>query len=199
MTEAAEEVRPLPPVRWYPIGEIRESPINPRNISEEAVELVALSLRRFGWKQPVVVDGDGFLVVGHTRYRAARSLGQTRIPGICADDLTPEEVDAYRIADNRTRDFTTWDLPELAKQLDALAEDFSDVLALSNWQVVAAELDAVVSGGLDGGGLDLPPEVENALDGGFIVNVCFSSKEEALAAQEAIMELPGVFDVRHDF
>jgi ParB-like chromosome segregation protein Spo0J len=187
-------VRELPPVHVLPIGEIRESGKNARRIPDRAVELVALSLRRFGWKQPLVVDGDRNLIAGHTRYRAARTLGLTRVPAVMATDLTPAEVDAYRIADNRTHDFTTWDLPELAVQLAELEEDFADVLALTDWEALTA--------GHRGGGdldLDLPPSAATALDGGFQLNVCFTSKEEALAAEETLLNLPGVFDVRHDF
>jgi ParB-like chromosome segregation protein Spo0J len=188
-------VRPMPPVHTVPVTDVRESPTNPRKIPERAVELVALSIRRFGWKQPLVVDGDRNIVVGHTRHRAARSLGLTHVPVIVADDLTPEELAAYRIADNRSHDFTTWDLPELTAQLDALADDFADVLALTDWETTAAELDDAAGAAT----LDLPGRVVNALDGGFQLNVCFHTKEDALAAEEAILNLPGVFDVRHDF
>jgi len=206
---AVEEapVRDLPPVHAVAVTDLRESDKNARKIPQAAVELVAASLRRFGWKQPVVVDADRNIVVGHTRYRAARHLGLTRVPVIMADDLTPAEVDAYRIADNRTHDFTTWDLPELAVQLAALDDDFADVLALADWEAVTAEAAALIPGGGGGGsggagglmGLDLPENVVNALDGGFIVHVCFHSKEEALAAEQTMIDLPGAFDVRHDF
>lgn len=211
MTAATDEgpVRDLPPVRAALVAEVREHPKNPRKISDRAVEQVAESLRRFGWKQPAVLDADGYLVVGHTRYRAARLLGLTHMPVIDAADLSPDEVKAYRIADNRTHDFTTWDLPELTQQLQELEEDFAVVLALADWEAVTADAANLIGGGGSSGGggggggggtdLDLPQEVVDALDGGFIINVCFHTKEEALAAQQAIIDLPGVFDVRHDF
>jgi hypothetical protein len=198
MTDPAP-VRDLPPVRPYPIGVIRESPENPRVISQRAVELVAGSLRRFGWKQPVVVDrgadacsekAPGELLVGHTRFRAAKTLGLTHVPGISAEDLTEEEAKAYRIADNRTGDFTTWDLPALTQQLEALADGFADVLALADWEDVLNRYTDMQ--------LPLPPEVENAITGGFIITVHFQTKEQALKAEQAIFDLPGVFDVRHD-
>jgi hypothetical protein len=184
---------------------VRESKTNPRKIPERAVEIVAHSLRRFGWKQPLVIDRDGNLIAGHTRHRAARTLGLTKVPVIVADDLTPAEVDAYRIADNRTHDFTTWDFPELTQQLKELEDDFADVLALSDWEAITAEAQALIGGRNGGGGggsltdLDLPGKVIDALDGGFIINVCFHTKEEALEAEQTIFDLPGVFDVRHDF
>jgi hypothetical protein len=202
-----QEVRELPPVRAARVEDIQESERNPRKISDRAVEQVAESLRQFGWKQPLVVDRHGRLIVGHTRHRAARMLGLTHVPVIDATDLTPDQVKAYRIADNRTHDFTTWDLPELTQQLKELEDDFAVVLALADWDTVTAEAAALIggrggSGGGGGAGLiddDLPSGVIAALDGGFVVNVLFHTKEDALAAQEAIMDLPGVIDVRHDF
>lgn len=189
------EVRPMPPVRTVKLSELRESEENPRRIPDRAVELVAKSILRFGWKQPLVADADGVLIVGHTRFRAARSLGLATAPVISADDLTPEEVSAYRIADNRSHDFTTWDLPALSGLLEELSEDFGDVLALTDWESVQQELREVT----DGADLALPRRVGDALDGGFVINVHFHTKEEALEAQAVIIDLPGAFDVRHDF
>jgi hypothetical protein len=196
MTETAphRDSIDLPKVHILPIGDVKESAKNPRKIPGRAVEIVAESIRRFGWKQPLVVDADHTLIVGHTRHRAARSLGLTNVPVIIASDLTPAEVDAYRIADNRASDFTTWDLPELTQQLAELEAEFADVLALADWDAVSADAERA---GL--GEVKLPPNVAHALDGGFQLNVCFYTKEEALAAEAAIIELAGVFDVRHDF
>jgi ParB-like nuclease domain len=200
VTAAEQEVRELPPVRAAHVDEVREHPRNPRKITDRAVEQVAHSLRRFGWKQPLVIDGDGYLAVGHTRLRAARLLGLTHVPVIDATDLTPEEVKAYRIADNRTHDFTTWDLPELTQQLEELEADFAEVLALADWEAVTAEAQERMSGGGSGtGGVDLPDDVIDSLDGGFLLNVAFHTKEQALAAQETILSLDGAFNVRHDF
>jgi ParB-like chromosome segregation protein Spo0J len=195
MTAVPEGVRPLPNVHAMPLSEIRESAENPRRIPDRAVELVALSLRRFGWKQPLVVDRNRELVVGHTRFRAARSLGLTNAPVVIAEDLTPEEVSAYRIADNRTHDFTAWDLTALSGLLDDLSDEFADVLALTDWEAVNAELEKVTADA----DLTLPRQVGHALDGGFVINVHFHTKEEALEAQATIIDLPGVFDVRHNF
>lgn len=195
MTAAPEGVRPLPKVHAMPLSELRESAENPRRIPDRAVELVALSLRRFGWKQPLVVDANRELVVGHTRFRAARSLGLANAPVVIAEDLTPEEVSAYRIADNRTHDFTAWDLTALSGLLDDLSDEFADVLALTDWEAVNAELEKVTADA----DLTLPRQVGHALDGGFVINVHFHTKEEALEAQATIIDLPGVFDVRHNF
>src|SRR5690606_35889614 len=117
MSDTPRDVRDLGEVVVVPLSSIKPHPRNPRRIPERAVEAVALSLQRFGWQQPLVVDGDMVLVAGHTRVKAAQSLGLTKVPVIVARDLTPDEIDAFRIADNRTHDFTSWDFPELVSQL----------------------------------------------------------------------------------
>ena len=92
---------------------------NPRH-NEAAVPYVANSLKRFGWKQPIVIDKDGVIVAGHTRVMAAKSLGWTTAPCVIADDLTPEEVQAYRLADNKTAELAEWDLEALEFELTDL-------------------------------------------------------------------------------
>jgi len=81
---------------------------NPRK-NDEAVEKVANSIRDFGYKQPIVVDKDGIIIAGHTRYKAAKKLKLDTVPVIYASDLTPEQVQAYRIADNSAGSNSTWD------------------------------------------------------------------------------------------
>mgnify|MGYP003616233311 FL=1 len=184
-----EKVAELRPVKVMQISELRPSPVNARKIPTRAIEVVALSLRKFGWQQPLVADSEGELIAGHTRLLAAKSLGLTKAPVIIADNLTPEEVRAYRIADNRTHDFTTWDYPALNAELDALAADFSDVLALEDWESIAADFDAQ---------LDLPDDTKADMTGnGFEVTIVFASKEKALAAEAGLMDLDGALDVRH--
>lgn len=103
------------------IEEIKPYEKNPR-VNDPAVDAVAESLRTFGWRQPIVVDGDGVIVVGHTRWKAAKKLGLERVPVHVAKDLTPEQVKAYRIADNQTSDLSDWDfelLPLELKDLEA--------------------------------------------------------------------------------
>lgn len=87
------------------LDEIRPYENNPRR-NDEAVQYVAESIKTFGWKQPIVIDKDGVIIVGHTRYKAAQSLGIEKVPCLIADDLTPEQVKAYRIADNKVSDFS---------------------------------------------------------------------------------------------
>lgn len=107
-------------VRYVPIGDVRPYEDNPRR-NDGAVQAVANSLREFGWKQPIVVDADGTIVVGHTRYKAAQALGMTEVPVVVASDLTPEQCAAYRLADNRVGELAEWDSELLARELDGLA------------------------------------------------------------------------------
>ena len=106
------------------IGEIRPYENNPRK-NDGAVDAVAASIREFGWKVPVVIDKDGVIVAGHTRYKAAQKLGIDRIPCIVADDLTEEQVRAYRLADNKVGELAEWDFDALGEELGQL--DFSGI------------------------------------------------------------------------
>ena len=99
---------------------------NPRN-NKEAVDKVAASLREFGFKQPIVVDKDNVIIVGHTRLKAAKKLKMTEVPVLVADDLTEEQVRAYRLADNKTAEFAEWDDDLLSLELDSIEDiDMSD-------------------------------------------------------------------------
>lgn len=92
---------------------------NPRD-NQEAVQFVAASIREFGFKVPIVVTGDGVIVAGHTRYLAAKQLGLSEVPCIEADDLTEEQVRAYRLADNKTAEMSAWDEEKLEQELAAV-------------------------------------------------------------------------------
>lgn len=107
------------------LEEIKPYEKNPRR-NDNAVEYVAESIKQFGWKQPIVIDKDGVIIAGHTRYKAAQKLGYEKVPCLIADDLTPEQVKAFRIADNKVSDFSVWDNKLLLEELDEinrLAED----------------------------------------------------------------------------
>lgn len=98
------------------IESIRPYENNPRK-NDAAVPRVAASIRRFGFRVPIVVDTDGVIVTGHTRYKAAKELGLTTVPVIVADDLTPDEVKAYRLADNKVAEAAEWDEEKLDVEL----------------------------------------------------------------------------------
>ena len=94
---------------------------NPR-LNDDAVEYVMQSIESFGFKVPLVIDKDNVIVCGHTRWKAAQRLGMKTVPCVVADDLTPEQIKAYRIADNKVTDFSLWDNKKLLEELNEIAE-----------------------------------------------------------------------------
>ena len=99
------------------ITEITPYEKNPRK-NDEAVEYVANSIKEFGFKVPIVIDKNGVIVAGHTRYKAAQELGLEKLPCIIADDLTEEQVKAFRLADNKVGELAEWDFDLLGDELD---------------------------------------------------------------------------------
>lgn len=89
---------------------------NPR-VNDGAVDAVAASIKEFGFKVPIIVDSDGVIVTGHTRLKAAMKLGLKQVPVIVASDLSPEQVKAFRLADNRVAELAQWDLGKLDIEL----------------------------------------------------------------------------------
>jgi ParB-like chromosome segregation protein Spo0J len=113
-------------VQTRPLSEIRPYPHNPR-INKNAVLAVAASIREFGWRQPIVVDEEGVIVVGHTRYLAAIELGLDQVPVHVAKGLTPAQIQAYRIADNKTAGLSYWDEDLLVRELTELQKTEVDL------------------------------------------------------------------------
>lgn len=106
--------------------EIKPYEKNPRK-NDDSVDYVANSIKEFGFKQPIVIDKDGVIVAGHTRYKAAKKLGLKEVPCIVADDLTDEQIKAYRIADNKVGELSEWDFGLLGIELDSIEDiDMSD-------------------------------------------------------------------------
>lgn len=101
------------------ITELKEYKNNPRN-NDDAVEAVAESIEQFGFKVPIIIDREGIIVAGHTRRKAAVKLGLDTVPCIIADDLTPEQIQAFRLADNKTAELAEWDFEALEKELAEL-------------------------------------------------------------------------------
>lgn len=109
---------------------------NPRN-NEKAVEGVAESIRRFGFKVPIVIDKNNVIVCGHTRYKASKLLDLKTIPCIRADDLTDEQIKAFRIADNSVSEVAEWDFERLQVELDEISLDMSDFgfdIEIPDWE-----------------------------------------------------------------
>lgn len=117
----SSKAKPAPlPVEEWPLEKIVPYERNARDCPESAVSKVAASIREFGWRQPIVVDEAGVIVAGHTRLLAARRLGLASAPVHVVTGLSPEKVRALRLADNRTRDETTWNEELLAEELREL-------------------------------------------------------------------------------
>ncbi len=108
------------------VAAIRPYERNPR-LNDKAVDAVAASLKEFGFRQPIVVDADGVIIAGHTRYKAALQLGLQKVPVHVATDFTPEQVKAYRIADNKTGEIAEWDFDILPIELSELEESGFDL------------------------------------------------------------------------
>ena len=104
-------------VELWPIDRPIPYARNPRKISAAAVDKVAASIKEFGFRQPIVVDREGVIIVGHTRLLAARKLGLDVVPVHVAENLTPAQARAYRLLDNRSHDETTWDEALLGPEL----------------------------------------------------------------------------------
>lgn len=98
------------------IDEIKPYEKNPRK-NDSAVDYVAKSIKEFGFKVPIVIDKDGIIIAGHTRYKASKKLGLKEVPCIVADDLTEEQVKAFRLADNKVGEFADWDYSLLEEEL----------------------------------------------------------------------------------
>jgi DNA modification methylase len=127
-------------VEWWPLERPTPYARNPRVVPEAAIAKVAASLTEYGWRQPIVVDPKGVIVVGHTRLLAAQRLGLPRVPVHVASDLSPAQIKAYRLADNRTAQESGWDyellpleigeLVDLDYDLDILGFDADEMAAI---------------------------------------------------------------------
>lgn len=101
------------------INELKPYDKNPRK-NDDAVKYVAESIKQFGFKVPIIVDKNNVIVAGHTRYKAAKKLHIDEVPCIIADDLTDEQIKAFRLADNKVAEKAEWDFDLLGNELDDL-------------------------------------------------------------------------------
>ena len=108
-------------IEMKPLADIRPYENNPR-LNDQAVDAVAESIARFGFRQPIVVDEAGVIICGHTRFKAATKMGLAEVPVHVATDLTPEQIRAYRIADNRTAELSEWNMELLPLELADLQD-----------------------------------------------------------------------------
>ena len=117
--------RKLMQIIYKKLDELRPYEKNPRK-NDDAIDNVAKSIEEFGFKVPIVVDKDNVIVAGHTRFEASRKLHLSEVPCIVADDLTPMQIKAFRLADNKVSEASRWDDKLLAEELEDLDIDMSD-------------------------------------------------------------------------
>ena len=113
------------------LDEIRPYANNPR-FNDDAVQYVAQSIKEFGFKVPIIIDKKGEIVAGHTRYKASMELGLKEVPCIVADDLTDEQVKAFRLADNKVSEQSMWNYDLLEIELQDIGIDMSAFGFLDN-------------------------------------------------------------------
>lgn len=136
-------------IEQWDIADVTPYPSNPR-VNDGAVDAVAKSLAEFGFRQPIVVDEAGVVVVGHTRLKGAQKLGMTQVPIHVAEGLSDEQIRAYRIADNQTATIAEWDLDLLPIELGALKDADYDLALLGfNDDELAKMLSGDVKEGLN--------------------------------------------------
>jgi DNA modification methylase len=141
------------------ITSIRPYERNPR-LNDKAVDAVAASLREFGFRQPIVIDTDGIIIAGHTRYKAALKLGLQKVPVHIATDLTAEQAKAYRIADNKTGDIAEWDMEILPIEISELQESGFEmgILSFSDKELTQLLNVNIEHGQTDCDSIPSPPE-----------------------------------------
>lgn len=131
-------------IKQVPVGDLKPYDNNPR-FNDDAVEYVANSIREFGFKVPIVIDKNNVVVTGHTRLKAALELGLEEVPCIVADDLTNEQVKAFRLADNKVSELANWDYDKLDLEINDIIDldmvDFGFELELDD--AIAEEDEAI--------------------------------------------------------
>lgn len=134
-------------IEYISIDELIPYINNPR-LNDGAVDKVASSIKNFGFKNPIIIDTDNEIIAGHTRLKAARKLGLNEVPTIKVDDLTEQQIKAFRIADNKTSEFAEWDMELLEIELEGLddiftgfdAAEFDDIMGIDK-EVVEDDFD----------------------------------------------------------
>lgn len=176
-----------------PISQITPYANNPR-ANDGAVPYVVESIKEYGFRVPILIDRNHVIIAGHTRYKAALQLGMTELPCIIADELTPAQVKAYRLMDNKAAEKSKWNEELLAQEFEALANEGFD---LTKTAFEPFEIESITSGLFDDDdeGFDTEAEEESAeesdstatpVDERFTMIVCCHTDEEKAAVQEIL-------------
>lgn len=131
-------------VEYKNISEIKPYKNNPRK-NDRAVDAVARSIKEFGFRNPIIVSAAGEIIAGHTRLKAAQKLGVEKVPVVEADDLTDEQVKAYRIADNRTGELSSWDFELLENEISEITEFDMEALGFAGLEPNFENLEEMTS------------------------------------------------------
>lgn len=108
-------------IKYIPIDDIKPYKNNPR-LNEDAIPYVMNSIKEFGFKNPIILDKNNVIVAGHTRLESAKRLDMKEVPVIYADDLTKEQVKAFRLADNKVAEKSMWDYTKLDEELENILD-----------------------------------------------------------------------------
>lgn len=134
-------------IKMIKIENLKPYENNPR-FNDDAVEYVAKSIKEFGFKVPMVIDKDNVIVAGHTRFKASLELGLKEVPCIIADDLSDEQIKAFRLADNKVSDYFIWNNMALLDELESLKglDIFTGFDESENFEDILDELDTNILG-----------------------------------------------------
>ena len=155
---------------------------NPRD-NESAVEPVAKSIKEFGFKVPIVATSDGEIINGHTRFKASKLLGLEKVPVIIADDLTDEQIKAFRLADNKTGEIADWNESLLIKELEEL-DDLNYDMGQFEFELDLDDADDADENGSDDAG-DIPDDID--VVEAFALNVIVKDEAEQAELYEELL------------
>jgi DNA modification methylase len=153
-------------IEMWQIGQVKPYEKNPRK-NEGAIDAVAKSIREFGFRVPIVVDGEGVIIAGHTRLKAAEQLGLSEVPVHVARELSPDQVKALRIADNKLHELSSWDMELLPIELaDLQGVNFDlSLLGFSAEDMAALLAPAETEGLTDPDDVPAPPDAATTVPG----------------------------------
>lgn len=161
---------------------------NPRRITDEATNAVATSIKKYGYQQPIVIDDQGVIIVGHTRYAAIRRLGYTEATVRVVDGLTPQEIKQLRLIDNRTGEMSSWDVDALVEEMRGLDEDlmsrFFPEVASQVFDDIAQHTEEQVWD--VGGDNDWDPEAEVDRTTDFVCPRCFHEWRQDVTREDVM-------------
>ena len=168
-------------VKMMPVGDVVPYEKNPR-LNDQAVDAVANSIREFGFKVPIVVDSKGVVVSGHTRLKAAKTLGLAEVPVIVADDLDDTKIKAFRLADNKVAELAEWDESLLIKELEEL-DDLDYDMGQFGFELDLDDADEDGDGSDDMG--DIPDNIDVVET--FALNVIVKDEAEQAELYEELL------------